>query len=160
LEGELLDEIKRVGISGLTFAPEAGTQRMRDVINKNVTEEDILDSARRIFERGYDRIKMYFIMGLPTETDEDVIGIVETGARVRGLAKSMGLQRLPTVTVSVSQHVPKPHTPFQWAAMDAMEDLESKVRMVRDQAKRAKIAVKTHDVRESWLECLFARGDR
>lgn len=160
LEGELLDEIKRVGISGLTFAPEAGTQRMRDVINKNVSEEDIMDSARRIFERGYDRIKMYFIMGLPTETDEDVVGIIETGVRVRELAKSMGLARLPTVTVSVSQHVPKPHTPFQWAAMESMQDLDSKVFMIRDQAKRAKISAKTHNVRESWLECLFARGDR
>lgn len=160
LDGSLLDEIKRVGISGLTFAPEAGTQRMRDVINKNVSEEDILASARRIFERGYDRMKMYFIIGLPTETDEDVVGIIETGARVRALAKSLGLPRLPTVTASVSQHVPKPHTPFQWAAMDAMEDLESKVHMLRELAKRAKIGLKTHDVRESWLECLFARGDR
>ena len=85
LEGDLLDEIKRVGINGLTFAPEAGTQRMRDVINKNVSEEDILDSARRMFERGYDRIKMYFIMGLPTETEEDVVGmekVVGLGRRV------------------------------------------------------------------------------
>ncbi|MCA9709231.1 MAG: TIGR03960 family B12-binding radical SAM protein, partial [Myxococcales bacterium] len=116
LTGELLDEIKRVGISGLTFAPEAGTQRMRDVINKNVSEQDVLDSARRIFERGYDRMKMYFIMGLPTETEADVAGIVQTGERVRALAKSMGRPRAPQITVSVSQHVPKPHTPFQWAA--------------------------------------------
>jgi radical SAM family uncharacterized protein/radical SAM-linked protein len=160
LEGDLLDEIKRVGISGLTFAPEAGTQRMRDVINKNVSEQDILDSARRIFERGYDRIKMYFIMGLPTETDEDVAGIVETARRVRELAASLGLRRLPQVTASVSQHVPKPHTPFQWAAMDSMEDLETKVRMLREMARRARVGLKTHDVRGSWLECLFARGDR
>jgi radical SAM family uncharacterized protein/radical SAM-linked protein len=160
LEGDLLDEIKRVGINGLTFAPEAGTQRMRDVINKNVSEQDVLDSARRIFERGYERIKMYFIMGLPTETEEDVVGIVETARRVRELARTMGLRRPPQVTASVSQHVPKPHTPFQWAAMDSMEDLETKVRMLRDMVRRAKVALKTHDVRESWLECLFARGDR
>ncbi|MCA9648854.1 MAG: TIGR03960 family B12-binding radical SAM protein [Myxococcales bacterium] len=160
LSGELLDEIKRVGINGLTFAPEAGTQRMRDVINKNVSEQDVLDSARRIFERGYDRIKMYFIMGLPTETEADVVGIVQTGERVRSLAKSMGLGRLPQITVSVSQHVPKPHTPFQWAAMDSMEDLHTKVGMLRDMARRAKVALRTHEVRESWLECLFARGDR
>lgn len=160
LSGELLDQIKKVGITGLTFAPEAGTQRMRDVINKNVTDDDILASARRIFERGFDRMKMYFIMGLPTETEADVLGIIDTGWRVRALAKSMHLERLPTVTVSVSQHVPKPHTPFQWAAMDSMEDLYTKVEWLKEQAKRAKLALKTHDVRESWLECLFARGDR
>ena len=118
--------VKRLG-SGLTFAPEAGTQRMRDVINKNVSDDDILASARRIFSRGYDRMKMYFIIGLPTETDEDVVGIVQTGARVRAVARELGLPRMPTVTVSVSQHVPKPHTPFQWAAMDGMAELEGKV---------------------------------
>ncbi len=160
LDGELLDEIKRVGISGLTFAPEAGTQRMRDVINKNVSEQDILDSATRIFERGYDRMKMYFIMGLPTETDEDVVGIIETGRRVKEVARTLGLRRPPNITVSVSQHVPKPHTPFQWAAMETMEDLRSKVNMLREQAKRAKLSLKTHTVEDSWLECLFARGDR
>jgi radical SAM family uncharacterized protein/radical SAM-linked protein len=160
LSGDLLDEVKRVGISGLTFAPEAGTQRMRDVINKNVSEQDILDSAQRIFERGYDRIKLYFIMGLPTETDEDVVGIAQTGGRIHRLAKSMQLPRMPSVTCSVSQHVPKPHTPFQWAAMDSMEDLESKVWVLRAQAKIERVTLKTHDVRHSWLECLFARGDR
>jgi len=160
LESEQLDEIKRVGISGLTFAPEAGTQRMRDVINKNVSEQDILDSARRIFDRGFGRMKMYFIIGLPTETDDDVVGIVETGRAVRDLARSMKLTRMPAITCSVSQHVPKPHTPFQWAAMDSMGDLHSKVAMLRDMMRRAKLTLKTHDVEESWLECLFARGDR
>jgi radical SAM family uncharacterized protein/radical SAM-linked protein len=160
LSGELLDQIKTVGITGLTFAPEAGTQRMRDVINKNVSDDDILASARRIFERGYDRMKLYFIMGLPTETDEDVVGIVETGRKARDVARQLGLRRMPTVTVSVSQHVPKPHTPFQWAAMDSMEDLHGKVRLVKDLARRHKLGIKTHDVRESWLECLFSRGDR
>ncbi len=160
LSGELLDEVKRVGISGLTFAPEAGTQRMRDVINKNVSEQDVLDSAQRIFERGYDRMKMYFMIGLPTETEVDVAGIVQTGERVRSLARSLGLPRAPQITVSVSQLVPKPHTPFQWAAMDSMEDLHTKVHMLRDMARRAKVGLRTHEVRESWLECLFARGDR
>lgn len=160
LSGELIDEIKRVGLSGLTFAPEAGTQRMRDVINKNVSDADILDSARRIFERGFDRMKMYFIIGLPTETDEDVLGIIDTGTRVRALAKEIAPRRTPVVTVSTSQHVPKPHTPFQWAAMDPMEELERKVAMLRHGARRAGLQIKTHDVRGSWLECLFARGDR
>jgi radical SAM family uncharacterized protein/radical SAM-linked protein len=160
LNESMLDEIKKVGIDGLTFAPEAGSQRMRDVINKNVSDEDILNSARRIFARGYERMKMYFIIGLPTETDADVAGIVETGRMIRNVARELQLERIPQVTLSVSQHVPKPHTPFQWAAMDSMEDLDSKVRMLRDQAKHAKLGLKTHDVRESWLECLFARGDR
>ncbi len=160
LNESLLDEIKGVGISGLTFAPEAGTQRMRDVINKNVSDEDILTSAKRIFERGYDRIKMYFIMGLPTETEEDVVGIAETGRKVREVARSLNLARMPVVTVSVSQHVPKPHTPFQWAAMETIEDLYGKVKLLRDLAKRYRLELKTHNQQESWLECLFARGDR
>ncbi|MBK9754318.1 MAG: TIGR03960 family B12-binding radical SAM protein [Nannocystis sp.] len=161
LNDSLLDEIKSVGINGLTFAPEAGTQRMRDVINKNVSDEDILDSARRIFERGYDRIKMYFIMGLPTETEADVVGIAETGRRVREVAKQLGLHaRMPVVTVSVSQHVPKPHTPFQWAAMEGLQDLYGKVKLLRELAKRYRLELKTHNQQESWLECLFARGDR
>jgi radical SAM-linked protein len=160
LNDELIDEIKKVGIDGLTFAPEAGTQRMRDVINKNVSEEDILASARRIFERGYDRIKMYFIMGLPTETDEDVDGILETGRKVKQVARELGLKRMPKVTCSVSQHVPKPHTPFQWAAMASMEELDAKVWRLRDLSRRYDIALKTHEIRESWLECLFSRGDR
>jgi radical SAM family uncharacterized protein/radical SAM-linked protein len=159
LNEDLIDEIQRVGIDGLTFAPEAGTQRMRDVINKNVSDEDILSSARRIFSRGMERMKLYFIMGLPTETDADVAGIVETGEAVLREAKTIGVSRA-RVTVSVSQHVPKPHTPFQWAAMDSMEDLETKVRMLRDMTKRSQLSLKTHTVRESWLECLFARGDR
>jgi radical SAM-linked protein len=160
LNEELIDEIKKVGIDGLTFAPEAGTQRMRDVINKNVSEADILASARRIFERGYDRIKMYFIMGLPTETDEDVDGIVETGWKVKQVARELGLKRIPKITCSVSQHVPKPHTPFQWAAMASLEELDTKLWRLRDLARRHDIALKTHEIRESWLECLFSRGDR
>ncbi len=159
LDGDLLDEIQRVGITGLTFAPEAGTQRMRDVINKNVTDEDILQTARRIFERGYDRMKLYFIMGLPTETEADLVGIVETAAACARQAEAAGLGRRAQVTASVSQHVPKPHTPFQWAAMDTLADLEEKVALLRAAARRAKIQLKTHDARESYVECLLARGD-
>ncbi|MBC8074339.1 MAG: DUF2344 domain-containing protein, partial [Deltaproteobacteria bacterium] len=159
VSGDLLDEFKRLGLSGLTFAPEAGTQRMRDVINKNVSDDDILASAGRIFSRGYDRMKMYFIIGLPTETDADVVGIVETAVRVKGVARELGLRRMPAITVSVSQHVPKPHTPFQWAAMDGIEELDGKVAMLRNACRREKLLLKTHDVRESWLECLFSRGD-
>jgi radical SAM family uncharacterized protein/radical SAM-linked protein len=160
LSEDLLDQINKVGIDGLTFAPEAGTQRMRDVINKNVSEEDILESARRIFSRGYERMKLYFILGLPTETEADVVGIVETGRRLLDVARTVRSGRRAQITVSVSQHVPKPHTPFQWAAMDTIADLEDKVALVREQGRRAGLTVKTHSVHESWLECLFARGDR
>lgn len=160
LNDGLLDEIQKVGIDGLTFAPEAGTQRMRNVINKNVSDQDILDSARRIFERGYERMKMYFIMGLPTETEEDVVGIIETGREVRKVARECQPGREAKITVSVSQHVPKPHTPFQWAAMDSIQDLESKVALLRSKAKWAGVDLKTHTIQESWLECLFARGGR
>ncbi len=160
LQPDMLDEIKKVGINGLTFAPEAGTQRMRDVINKNVSDEDILLSARRIFERGYGRMKMYFMMGLPTETQEDLQGIVETGRNVSKVARDLKLPRPPQITVSVSQHVPKPHTPFQWAAMDTVESLEAKVEFLRESTRKTKLGLKTHAIRESWLECIFARGDR
>ncbi|MCA9661160.1 MAG: TIGR03936 family radical SAM-associated protein, partial [Myxococcales bacterium] len=160
LSEELLDGIKSVGISGLTFAPEAGTQRMRDVINKNVSDADILASARRIFSRGYDRMKMYFIMGLPTETEEDVVGIAETGRKVRELARELDLKHTPAITCSVSQHVPKPHTPFQWAAMDSIDDNYSKIDLLKQLTRRYRLSLKTHNPRESWLECLFARGDR
>jgi radical SAM family uncharacterized protein/radical SAM-linked protein len=160
LNEEMLDEIQRVGIDGLTFAPEAGSQRMRDVINKNVSDEDILTSARRLFERGMDRMKLYFIMGLPTETEEDVLGMLETGQGILNLAREMQLDRPPKVTVSVSQHVPKPHTPFQWAAMDTMEQLDGKVRLLKERVRKTKLNLKTHEVRDSWLECIFARGDR
>ena len=111
LNEELLDEMSSVRATGLTFAPEAGTQRMRDVINKNVTEEDIAASAEKIFARGWSRMKCYFMIGLPTEQDEDVAGIAQTGGRLKRLGKK--IRRDADVTVSVSSHVPKPHTPFQ-----------------------------------------------
>lgn len=167
LSDDLLDELRRVRASGLTFAPEAGTQRMRDVVNKNVTEEQLLDTADRIFRKGWDRMKLYFMIGLPTETDEDVHGIVETGRRAleqgkkamreRGGGRSM---KRAAVTVSVSTHVPKPHTPFQWCAMDPLDEVRRKQRLLRDAARAAKVDLKVHASDESVLEGIFARGDR
>src|SRR5512135_1783894 len=127
LNEELLDEMSSVRATGLTFAPEAGTQRMRDVINKNVTEADIAASAEKIFSRGWSRMKCYFMIGLPTETDEDVAGIAQTGGRLKRLGKR--IRRDADVTVSVSSHVPKPHTPFQWCAMDSVVELQRKQRL-------------------------------
>src|SRR4029453_10898779 len=118
----------------VTFAAEAGTQRMRDVITKNVTEEDIAESAHRVFGRGFQRMKLYFMIGLPTEEDVDVRGIVEAASRVQ----AMGRQHLRAarVTASVSTHVPKPHTPFQWAAMDTESETTRKQAILAESAQK------------------------
>jgi radical SAM family uncharacterized protein/radical SAM-linked protein len=159
LEEDVLDELGKVRATGLTFAPEAGTQRMRDVVNKNVTEEQLLETAERVFSRGWSKMKLYFMIGLPTEQDEDVRGIVATGARALGVGKKLqgGKAR---VTVSVSSHVPKPHTPFQWCAMDAPDVLAKKQRLLEADARLARVDLKTHGIDESVLEGIFARGDR
>jgi radical SAM family uncharacterized protein/radical SAM-linked protein len=158
---ELLDELASVKATGLTFAPEAGTQRMRDVINKNVTEAHIRESSERVFKKGWSRLKLYFMIGQPTETDEDVRGVVETGVRMLAVGKRE-IGSAAEVTVSVSSHVPKPHTPFQWAAMDDLAELERKQRLLRDTAylSKPKIKLKTHDRGISFVEGVMARGDR
>jgi radical SAM family uncharacterized protein/radical SAM-linked protein len=156
---DLLDEMRKVRASGLTFAPEAGTQRMRDVINKNVTETQLLETAERVFLRGFDKMKLYFICGLPTETDEDVLGIVEVGKNALGVGKRLG--KRPSVTVSVSVHVPKPHTPFQWCAMDSLEQIVHKQQLLKDAARGVKgLKLRMHDSLASVLEGVLARGDR
>ena len=159
LNDSLLSEIRSVRATGLTFAPEAGTQRMRDVVNKNVTEEDLEGSAHRVFSKGWSRMKLYFMIGLPTEQDEDVRGIVETAARVRRIGRRYQGRRADA-TASVSSHVPKPHTPFQWAAMDTIEEIRRKQRMLSDTARTQRVSVKWHDPRVSYLEGIMARGDR
>ncbi|HEU5076263.1 MAG TPA: TIGR03960 family B12-binding radical SAM protein [Polyangiaceae bacterium] len=159
LAEELLDDMRKVRAGGLTFAPEAGTQRMRDVINKNVTEAQLLETAERVFSRGFDRMKLYFILGLPTETDEDVLGIVLVGKNALGVGRKLG--KRPKVTVSVSTHVPKPHTPFQWCAMDPPEDVARKQALLREAARAVRgLSLKVHDSATSYLEGVFARGDR
>jgi len=158
LNEDLLGEIAGVRAGGLTFAPEAGTQRMRDVIAKNVTEADILESAHRVFGRGFSRMKLYFMIGLPTETDEDVAGIVETAARVQAIGRQH--QKGAQVTASVSTHVPKPHTPFQWAAMDDEATTARKQGILAERARALRVQLKMHENRQSHLEGIFARGDR
>ncbi|MDI3286720.1 TIGR03960 family B12-binding radical SAM protein [Polyangium sp. 15x6] len=160
LEPDLLDELKRVRATGLTFAPEAGTQRMRDVVNKNVTEEQLLETAERIFSRGWDRMKLYSMIGLPTEEDADVAGIVEMGARTAGVGRKIGKKNVE-VTVSVSTHVPKPHTPFQWAAMNTLGEVARKQDLLRQTVRNYRnVKLKTHGAEASVLEGIFARGDR
>jgi radical SAM family uncharacterized protein/radical SAM-linked protein len=158
LNDDLLAEMSTMKAQGLTFAPEAGTQRMRDVITKNVTEEDITASATRVFGRGFQRMKLYFMIGLPTEQDEDVVGIVETAARVKKIGKAHfhGAE----VTASVSTHVPKPHTPFQWAAMDPESETERKQGLLAEAARRLRVELKMHENYQSHLEAIFSRGDR
>jgi radical SAM family uncharacterized protein/radical SAM-linked protein len=158
LTDDLLGEMASVRAGGLTFAPEAGTQRMRDVITKNVTEEDISESARRVFGRGFQRMKLYFMIGLPTEEEADVRGIVETAARVQEIGR--GVARVAQVTASVSTHVPKPHTPFQWAAMDGEADVARKQEMLAELARKLRVGLKMHENQQSHIEGIFSRGDR
>jgi radical SAM family uncharacterized protein/radical SAM-linked protein len=158
LNEELLDEMSSVRATGLTFAPEAGTQRMRDVINKNVTEEDISASAEKIFSRGWSRMKCYFMIGLPTEQDDDVVGIAQTGGRLKRLGRR--IRKDADVTVSVSSHVPKPHTPFQWCAMDSIDDILRKQKMLRDVAHQERVTLKYHEAGISHVEGILSRGDR
>src|SRR4051812_41333724 len=160
LNEDLLDELALTRISGLTFAPEGGTQKMRDVVNKNVTEAHIEESSRRVFARGWHRLKLYFMIGLPTEEDDDVRGIVETGIRMIRVGRSLVGGRAE-VTVRVSSPVPKPHTPLQWAAQDPEDELRRKQSILRHTARPEKhLRLKHHHSGISFIEGVLARGDR
>ena len=159
LAEDVLDDLQRVRATGLTFAPEAGSQRMRDVVNKNVTEAQLMETAERIFSRGWEAMKLYFMIGLPTEDEEDVREI----ARVSGRARAVGLRlkgRPPAITVNVSTHVPKPHTPFQWCALDPPESIQRKQRWLREEARAARVDLRLQGGTTAWLEGVLARGDR
>lgn len=160
---ELMNKIASVRKSGLTFAPEAGTQRLRDVINKNITEQDVMDSCRMAFEGGYSSVKLYFMIGLPTETDEDILGILELAQKVVDLYYAMPNRpkgKQVNVTVSVSTFVPKPFTPFQYEPQDTREEIDRKHKLLVHANTSRKITVKYHETRGSVLEGVFARGDR
>ncbi len=160
---ELMDKVASVRSSSLTFAPEAGTQRLRDVINKNVEEQDLLRAVNVAFEAGKTQVKLYFMMGLPTETLEDLDGIA-------ALAKSVidafyknpkhNRSRAPQVTVSVACFIPKPFTPFQWEAQDSMELLAEKQQYLKEKITDKKIKYIYHDAGTSRIEAVLARGDR
>jgi radical SAM family uncharacterized protein/radical SAM-linked protein len=158
LTAELAEQIKRVRKTGFTIAPEGGTQRMRDVINKNLTEDDILAAVRHAYTAGWEVLKLYFMIGQPTETDEDVIGIVELSKRILEEGRSR-LGRRASCTLSASSFVPKSYTPFQWLPMDRMENLDRKQALIRSLCPRG-IKFKHHDTRVSYLEAIFSRGDR
>lgn len=159
----LVQKTTRVRKSGLTFAPEAGTQRLRDAINKNVTEEEIERTCALAFREGYTSVKLYFMLGLPTETMDDVAGIADTAQRIVELyyqnpdkPRGKGVQ----VSISVACFVPKPHTPFEFCPQDTQEQLREKQQHLLRSVKSRKISVSYHDSRTSFLEAVFAKGDR
>jgi len=159
----LLNKIKKVRKSGLTFAAEGGTQRLRDVINKNITEDEIMNTCRIAFEGGYTSVKLYFMMGLPTENDEDIIGIAELAQRVVDLFYSIeDRPRGKSVQVSVScaTFVPKPFTPFEFEPQDTREMIEHKQKLLLDSTKSKKVKISYHDPNVSMLEVILAKGDR
>lgn len=146
--------------SSLTFAPEAGTQRLRDVINKNVTEEDILRSCRYAFERGYSSVKLYFMLGLPTETMEDVAGIPVLTEKIREVYKQSGTKgKSLNLGVSTATFVPKPFTPFQWERQFSREEITERQMYLRDALRKQRVKYAYHDMDTSQLEAAFARGD-
>ena len=159
---ELMSRLQKVRRGGLTFAPEAGTQRLRDVINKNVTEEDLLHTCRIAFEGGWNGIKLYFMLGLPTETDEDVVGIADLAAQVLHVWResSPNKQRGVRITVSTSCFVPKPHSPFQWEAQVTREEYRRRVNLLRDSITAKNVTYNWHDPDTSFVEAMLSRGDR
>lgn len=158
----IMQRLQRVRKTSITFAPEAGTQRMRDTINKNVKEEDLLQSCRTAFEGGCNAVKLYFMLGLPTETDEDVIGIARLAEKVYwtwknyAVNKSRGLR----ITVSTSFFVPKPFTPFQWEAQITRDEYHRRVDLLRGSIKNKSIQYNWHEMETSYIEAVLARGDR
>ncbi len=156
----LSNELARNGRrTGLTFAPEAGSERMRAVINKMVSEEDMLRTAEIAFANGWRHVKLYFMVGLPTETDEDVLAIADLTIKVYEIARAHGKKN--RVTTSVGGFVPKPHTPFQWAAQDSAEEIHRKMKLVLHAIKEhSNIRLRTNDPEEGVIEGLLGRGDR
>ena len=158
----LMERLQRVRKGGLTFAPEAGTQRLRDAINKNVTEEDLLTSCRTAFSGGWSSVKLYFMLGLPTETDEDVLGIAELARKVLQVWRDVtpNRRRGCRITVSTACFVPKPHTAFQWEPQVEREEYLRRVKLLRDNMREKSITYHWHDPETSFLEAVFSRGDR
>jgi len=162
---DLMEKAQKVRKSGLTFAPEAGTQRLRDVINKGITEEDIINSVSLAFEGGWSSVKLYFMIGLPTESDEDIQGIARLGAEVVRAYKRVPKEKRARdlkVNVSASCFVPKPFTPFQWFGQDTLDQFREKQRFLREKIREASKSVTFHwhEAKTSQLEAVLARGDR
>ncbi len=156
---ELAEMIQSARKTGFTFAPEAGSQRLRDVINKGVSEEDLLRTTAAAFSKGWNRLKLYFMLGLPTETDEDILEM----ARLVRTIHAQGRQirgRMVDLSVSVSTFVPKPHTPFQWVPLASREIVEHRQRLLQQNCRARGISLSWSDWDTTWLEALLSRGDR
>ena len=156
----IMEQIRRVRKTGFTLAPEAGSQRLRDVINKDISERDLLDTVSQAFEYGWRNIKLYFMIGLPTETDEDIEAIIDLCRRCLQLAKAAGKGRSAGVTASVGTFVPKPHTPFQWEGQLGLEESRRRISMLKRGLDGKGLKLKWHEPRQSLLEGIFSRGDR
>ncbi len=160
---DLMEKVQTVRKSGITFAPEAGSQRLRDVIKKGVSEQDLLNSVSLIFSGGWSNVKLYFMIGLPTETDEDIVGISDLAQKVLSTYYSLPKEdrhQSPRISVSASTFVPKPFTPFQWEAQDDIYTIYEKQRLLKGSIKSKQIKFSYHDAETSFLEGVFARGDR
>jgi len=155
----LAQQVQRVRKTGLTLAPEVGTQRLRDVINKNVEEEDLYSSIKAALEGGWKKIKLYFMVGLPTETEEDVEGIVRLVSKVDHMGRETTGRKI-NINISVSAFVPKPNTPFQWEAQEEREALSKKMRYLKNRLNWRNISFSYPDINRIYLEAVFARGDR
>ena len=159
---ETMEKIQKVRKSGLTFAVEGGSQRLRDAINKNVTEEDVLNTCALAFSGGWNTVKLYYMLGLPTETDEDIVGIAEMSEkilhcwRVNAKNKNRGVR----ITVSTSCFIPKPHSPFQWEAQISQEEYLRRVNLLRSSIKAKNVVYNWHDAETSVIEAALSRGDR
>ncbi|MCL2575289.1 MAG: TIGR03960 family B12-binding radical SAM protein [Defluviitaleaceae bacterium] len=159
----ILEKVQKVRKSSLTFAPEGGSQRMRDIINKNISEQDIFDGARLAFQGGWDRLKLYFIIGLPHEIDEDLTAIGKLASDIVEIYYSLpkeNRRRPPGITVSTSCFIPKPHTPFQWHPQHNAQDFMDKQRLVKSNMKSKRASYKYHDADTSVIEGTLSRGDR
>ena len=158
----LMERLQKGRKTGLTFAPEAGTQRLRDAINKNLTEEDLLESCRRAFAGGYSAVKLYFMLGLPTETDEDVLGIADIAAHVMHAWRESALNKTRGVriTVSTSWFVPKPHTAFQWEPQIPIGEYERRVKLLREAMNTKSVTYNWHPSPTSFMEAVISCGDR
>ena len=160
---DLMEKAQKVRKSGLTFAPEGGTQRLRNVINKGVTEEDLINSVTLAFSGGWNGVKLYFMIGLPTETEEDIKGIADLGNKVVDAYYKVPKEKRGrglNVTISTSSFVPKPFTPFQWEPQDSIETLREKQKFLKSCITSKQIKYNWHDPELSFLEAIFARGDR
>ena len=157
---DIAKEVQAVRKSGLTFAPEAGSQKMRDVINKGVTEEDLMNAVAAAFKSGWNSVKLYFMIGLPFETDEDILAISDLAKKVQYKYYEITGKRGCKVTVSASGFVPKPYTAFQWFAQNDIETLRRKQFLLKDALKVKNITFQYHDAKTSIVEAIFARGDR